>query len=408
MAGYPEFRSTSWLKDHVFEILEFYYPECIDEERGGYVHQFSDLDGRIYDRDPKHLVGTCRFVFDFAVGELLDGPEWCHDAAAHGVEFLLDHHRDQVHGGFTWLLDGLDIVDGTKYCYGHAFALLALAMGAKAGVSRAQEHLDGVYDVIDRRFWEDEHGLCRSEFSRDWEELSAYRGQNGNMHTCEAMLAAYEATGEGRYLDRADTIATTIARDFVGRSDGLVWEHYTAEWELDWEYNVDAKTDLFRPWGFLAGHQLEWTKLLLVLERHRTEEWLLERARGLFDRTVGVAWDDETENGGLIYTFDRDGNVVDDDRYYWVLAEALAAAALLARRTGDERYWEWYDRLWEYSWDHLVNHDLGIWYRVLSADNDPYPEMDNDVRVKTDYHTIGACYEIIRALDAYTARQKHS
>jgi hypothetical protein len=57
------------------------------DDRGGYIHQFSDRDGRVYDRDSKHLVGTCRYVFNFSVGALLDGPDWCLDAA-HEVEFL--------------------------------------------------------------------------------------------------------------------------------------------------------------------------------------------------------------------------------------------------------------------------------------------------------------------------------
>ena len=38
--------------------------------------------------------------------------------------------------------------------------------------------------------------------------------------------------------------------------------------------------------------------------------------------------------------------VCDDDKYFWVQAESIAAAARLARRTGDARYWDWYDRLW--------------------------------------------------------------
>jgi hypothetical protein len=36
--------------------------------------------------------------------------------------------------------------------------------------------------------------------------------------------------------------------------------------------------------------------------------------------------------------------VCDDDKYFWVQAESLAAAALLASRTGEAKYWDWYDR----------------------------------------------------------------
>ena len=37
----------------------------------------------------------------------------------------------------------------------------------------------------------------------DWTQESSYRGQNANMHACEALIAAFEATNEQKYLDRA-------------------------------------------------------------------------------------------------------------------------------------------------------------------------------------------------------------
>ncbi len=49
-------------------------------------------------------------------------------------------------------------------------------------------------------------------------ELSDYRGQNANMHMCEACLAAFEATGEQRYLDRAQDLANTFAKSIAEAS----------------------------------------------------------------------------------------------------------------------------------------------------------------------------------------------
>ena len=50
------------------------------------------------------------------------------------------------------------------------------------------------------------------------------------------------------------------------------------------------------------------------------------------------------------YGFAPDGTVCDDDKYFWVQAESIAAAARLGVRTGDAQYWAWYDRLWAYAW----------------------------------------------------------
>ena len=77
---------------------------------------------------------------------------------------------------------------------------------------------------------------------------------------------------------------------------------------------------------------------------------MLPRARHLFDVALEKSWDDE--NGGMHYTFAPDGTILDRDRYYWVLSETFAAAAALALRTGDDSYWDWYDKAWTYSDKH--------------------------------------------------------
>ena len=72
-------------------------------------------------------------------------------------------------------------------------------------------------------------------------------------------------------------------------------------------------------------------------------------------------------------------------------------AALLAQRTGEARYWDWYQRLWAYSWAHMVDHRYGAWFRILDADNRKYSDEKSPAG-KTDYHTMGACYEVLNVL----------
>ena len=71
----------------------------------------------------------------------------------------------------------------------------------------------------------------------------------------------------------------------------------------------------------------------------------------------------------LYYGMAPDGSICDDGKYHWVQAESLAAAAVLAVRTGDPRYWQWYDRIWAYCWTHFVDHEHGAWFRILHRDN---------------------------------------
>ena len=60
-------------------------------------------------------------------------------------------------------------------------------------------------------------------------------------------------------------------------------------------------------------------------------------------------------------------------------------------------YWGWYNRIWEYSWNHMVDHEYGAWFRILDSDNNKYDNLKSPVG-KTDYHTMGACYEVLNSL----------
>ena len=126
----------------------------------------------------------------------------------------------------------------------------------------------------------------------------------------------------------------------TGRRTGL--GTLRCDWTIDWDYHRDDPKHLFRPWGFQPGHQTEWAKLLLILDRHAPQDWLLPTATRLFETAIERAWDDV--NGGLFYGFAPDGSICDSDKYFWVQAESLAAAALLGERTGDLRHIDDYDK----------------------------------------------------------------
>ncbi len=392
----PDMRKPESLWAHMRHTLAFYAPRATDPSGGCF--QFFKDDGTVYDRRTRHLVSSTRFVFNHALAwRWFGGPV---GDVAHALDFVRHVHA-QPQGGYAWVLDwtggGATVTDGTNHCYGLAFVLLAHAHAAEVGVPGARDGIAATFALMEQRFWEPAHGLYADEATRDW-QVGPYRGQNANMHACEAMLAAHAATGEVRYLDRALVLATSIARHRAALAGGLVWEHYKTDWTPDWDYNRHDKTNIFRPWGYQTGHLTEWAKLLLMLERRlggAAPGWLVLTARHFFDTAMTHGWDEQ--HGGLVYGFAPGGEVCDADKYFWVQAESLAAAAWLAVRTGDAGYWAWYDRLWAYAWRHFVDHEHGAWYRILAPDNRKLNDEKSPAG-KTDYHTMGACQDVLAAL----------
>ncbi|HSX63460.1 MAG TPA: AGE family epimerase/isomerase, partial [Pseudoxanthomonas sp.] len=255
---HDDFRSEAFLRDHIRSTMAFYHPRCIDPA-GGFFHYFKD-DGRVYDASHRHLVSSTRFVFNYATAAREFGdenPALRHEylqAVKHGLAYLRERHLDPQSGGYFWTLRDGAPEDTTQHCYGAAFVLLAYSAALRADVEECRAWMDAHWELLETRYWEPEHGLYRDEATREW-QFSTYRGQNANMHMCEAMLAAYEASHERRYLERALQLADHMTRRQAAQSEGLVWEHYDARWQPDWNYNRHDPKHLFRPWGFQPGHQ---------------------------------------------------------------------------------------------------------------------------------------------------------
>ncbi|MFP5389960.1 MAG: AGE family epimerase/isomerase [Gammaproteobacteria bacterium] len=397
----PDFRSRATLLDHIRHTKAFYDPRCVDPS-GGFYHFYKD-DGTVYDAHTRHLVSSTRFVFNYAMAYRQFGEQADLQRMRHALAFLRDAHRNPASGGYAWELRWQDgratVLDATNHCYGLAFVVLAYSHALMAGVEEARAHVAETFELMERHFWESQHGLYADEATADW-QVGSYRGQNANMHACEALITAFEATGEVRYLHRAETLARNIAVRQAALADNMVWEHYNSDWSVDPDYNRHDSTNIFRPWGYQPGHLTEWAKLLLILERHQAHlagdsSWLAPRAAELFDAALSKAWDHQ--HGGIHYGFAPDGSICDAHKYFWVQAESFAAAALLAERTGESRYWDWYQKIFAYSWEHFVDHQHGAWYRILAADNSKMTDEKSPAG-KTDYHTMGACYEVLNVL----------
>ena len=392
----PDYRSAAFLRQHASWIMEFYTPRALDAS-GGMYHYYLD-DGTVFDKRTRHLVNATRFVITHSMLYQLTGAAHYQSSVRHAVDFLRTAFRDAQTGGYAWMIDWHDgratVLDGTRHCYGMAFVMLAYAHAFTCGIDEARGWLAETFELTEKHFWEPAAGLYADEAAPDW-ILAPYRGQNANMHACEAMIAAFAATQETHYIERAECLAHNITCRQSALADGLMWEHYHQDWSVDWDYNLHDKSNIFKPWGYQSGHLTEWAKLLLQLDTHAPAEWHVPRAIELFKAGVTKAWD--TEHGGLHYGFAPDEHICDADKYHWVQAESLAAAALLAIRTNDSEYWAWYDKIWAYCWEHFVDHQQGAWFRILDQANLNHTREKSPAG-KVDYHTIGACFDVLRAM----------
>jgi mannose/cellobiose epimerase-like protein (N-acyl-D-glucosamine 2-epimerase family) len=389
-----DFKLVSFVESHISGIVDF-YKEFAPDPSGGFYQTF-DPQGKISDAENKHLVSSARLTLVFALASHYFNNDNYKKLALDGVRFIEEHHWDEERQGYNWTLLNQQAEDRTNHCYGTAFMLLMYSQCHSAQVGDYLTQINAVFELMEDKLWESEFGLYADQASSDWSVVDPYRGQNANMHACEAMISAYEATQDKKFLDRAILIAENICLRQTKESQGYIWEHYDQEWNVDWDYNKDDPKNLYRPWGYQPGHFIEWSKLLLLINKHVCLDWLVERAEYLYDHAMEKTWD--AEFGGLMYGFGPDGAICDDEKYFWVQAETLAAQALLAEETSKQSYWQDYEKLWAYCWEKFSRFEHQPWLRLLNRQGDNIDPKVASPGAKIDYHTVCACFEILKVL----------
>ncbi|MEM8570694.1 MAG: AGE family epimerase/isomerase [Pseudomonadota bacterium] len=357
----PDHRA--WLRSDAARQLDFFLPSL----RGDGSFGVLDWDGAPLKRGPQELHTTTRLVHSYALGHAI-GHRGADDIIDAGLTFLWKHHRDQKHGGYVWAVaeDGTP-ADGTKLAYGHVFVLLAASSAKAVGHPDADRLMADIIEVLEQHYWEEGAGRFCDEFNHDWTPFSSYRGMNANMHGVEALLAAFEATGDPIHLSRAGQILDFFIGHMAAENGWRIPEHYTSTWQIDPDY---AGNPMFRPAGTTPGHALEFARLRL---QHwdlagRPESPALEEARALTQQALADAWG---RAGGLAYTLDRKGTVAIPDRYWWPVTEGIGVLATLLKIDPSDEDEDWYHRLWDFAARHFVDAKRGGWFPEIDADGAP-------------------------------------
>lgn len=376
----------AWLTAQANGLFDFFQPRFVDPTGGFYdlnrQGQPLDAAGQVH---PIHIAG--RAVHCFTIGTLLGRPGAA-DVVDHGMEFLWNQHRDRKNGGYFWSMKN-GPADSGKQAYGHAFVLLAASAAKLVNHPLAAPMLADITEVIETRFWEPQHGAIAEEFTADWQPLDGgtYRGQNSNMHMTEALMAAFEATGDAEYLRKAKSIAERVIRTSAASCGWRVAEHFDEGWALNRDYY--HPNEMFRPAGTTPGHWLEWTRLILqlwVLDGKR-EAWMPQAAQGLFAQSMAIGWD--RAKGGFYYTLDWNDAPAKRQKLWWPPCEGAAAAHVLNELLPDPAYETAYRQIWNLITTAFIDHENGGWHEELTEDLTPATTLfpgKGDI-----YHALQAC-----------------
>jgi N-acylglucosamine 2-epimerase/mannose-6-phosphate isomerase len=374
------FRHRDAIHRWMFEAaLPWWAEHGLDRQRGGYVEQMT-LDGRDAGVSFKRTRVTARQIYAFSHGHILGFSRGI-ELARHGFDFLTTRTWNGDDKGFARRLtrEGTPL-DPTPDLYDIAFCLFAFAWFYKAtGDMAARDWLHRTLDFVETHM-RHPSGLG---FENELPPKS-WRQQNPHMHLTEAMLVAFEATGEKRFADVARELAGLFRTKFFDLKSATLGEFFT--------------DDLRRAPGepglhVEPGHHFEWTWILNSCRRHLGLDLGAEmRAAAGFAEQHGV----DPATAATYNVIHSDGAPVDRGSRTWPNCERLKAAIALQDLDGTDP-----TEVLDESCDlllhrYLAHRPAGTWMDAFDADGKP---TAGTIPASTLYHVFFAFSEVLRVCD---------
>jgi cellobiose epimerase len=390
-------------------ILPFWLNHTIDDEYGGFRGQIAN-DLTFDPHAAKGLILNTRILWTFSKAfSVYKEPAYL--AAAHrAYQYLCRCFCDDEFGGVYWMVDYAGHpLDTKKRIYGQAFTVYALAEYAHAIADREPiERAMRIVAQIESVGHDDEHGGYFETYERDWTlaadqrlsevDLDERKSMNTHLHLLEAYATLL------RYHE--DTTVRFRLRELI---------------EIFLKYIVDPATQHFtlffdeawRPRSEIIsfGHDIEGSWLMCEAAEVLGDPGVLARVRATAVKMAQAVFEQALDaDGGLLNEAEKitDGptQIVDADKHWWPQAEAVVGFLNAYELSGELHFLHAAERSWEFIEKHIIDHERGEWFWLVSRAGVPNAKQDKVGPWKCPYHNSRTCFEVMERLDGLGHRSK--
>lgn len=403
MAGTEDILAAAIRQELVQNILPFWQGRMRDP-KGGFFGA-AGIDGTVDTKAPRSAVVNARILWTFSAATRLLGPAY-RDSADWAYDYFRAHFIDREYGGVFWQLDaaGRPLSD-RKQVYAQAFAIYALSeyhrisgdeQSLEAAIrlyklieQHAADRWDGGYVEARDRYWRPLADMRLSE-----KDLNSPKSMNTHLHVMEAYTNLLRVWRDPELVARQGKLINATLDHIVDASSG----HFKLFFDMSW-------SPLDRHVSF--GHDIEGSWLLVEAAEVLGDAPISERVRSVAILMAEKALAEGRDaDGSLFYEADGEtGELVDPNKHWWAQAEALVGFYNAWQMTGDGKFKDAAESVWNFIDGKVADRVHGEWHAKLSPDGRPYgPDEDADACLagpwKCPYHNARACFEMIERLAA--------
>ena len=402
-------------------ILSFWLPRCHDEEYGGYVNCF-DNEGKELVSYDKYTWSQGRFLWIFsrlARTELtlfseVERKKFL-ELARDGKEFLMKHCLiDTVDVRCTFLMerdgrpkyvDGCNVLDMSIYA--DCFVVLGMAQYAlAAGDAEAYRFGKKIFESILIRVASGEFYTLPYPLSKE------YRAHGIPMILLNVAKELHDAAVkfEPEYCTRLKRLVEEFSEDILTHfadEKGTIHEIIT----VDNQWIEGLLGQHANP-----GHTIEDMWFMMDASDLLQKPYMVPRILQIVDKALTIGWDEE--HGGLLHFTDVNGGQPNEclartaepmecqvvegwgDKLWWIHSEALYTTLLCYFRSGQEAFWQWHEKVFEYVFQVFPNTDPEIreWKQIRNRDGSPQDKVVA-LPVKDPFHIIRNLILILELLE---------
>jgi N-acylglucosamine 2-epimerase len=375
------------------DVIPFWYNNSPDRENGGYFTCL-DVDGKVYDTD-KFIWLQCRQVWCFAMlyNRVEQKQEWL-DFAIHGADFLVKNGRDE---GGNWYFSlnktGKPLVQPYNI-FSDCFA--TMAFGQLYVATRNEQYAEiaknTFYNILERA--DNTKGLYNKAYpgTRPMQNFAL------PMILCNLVMEIEELLPAAQVDETIAHGIHTVMDVFYLQDKGLILENTSPDGEF---------VDCFDGRLLNPGHGIEAMWFIMDLAEKKNDAALIEKAKDITLSILEYSWDKERD--GILYFLDINGHPPEklewDQKLWWVHVETLISLLKGYLHTGDERCWQWFEKVHNYTWTHFVDHEKGEWFGYLNREGKVLLPLKGG-KWKGCFHVPRGLYQLWKTMELLADKKK--
>ena len=411
----------SFFKSELIEsLLEFWMSRCLDLEDGGYLNCFTNDGSRLVSKD-KYTWSQGRFLWMFSRLAMTESSLFDAEQrriflsyAENGKRFLETHVLDSTDPPTcVFLMDGHGNPKAVEGYEGYDLSILAdcfvvMGFAAYARAARDPEAYGFARSLLESVWTRYESGEYRS---LPYPVPQGYVTHTKPMLLTNVLCELYRAAEsfDAAYLPKLkERLAVCHCEVFeVFDRDGMVVE----------AVRVDGEPDRLFENHINPGHTLEdmWFQYeaSAILGDGRYEKEIPR----VMKNTLRLGWDadfggflhfvptgglEDVNSGGALDGEPQKRLVRDDfgSKLWWVHSEAMYSSLISYFNTGDEEFFDWFERIFDYTYKTFPNPDktVGEWIQIHTREGRPQEKVVA-LPVKDPYHIMRNVLLIIELLE---------